>query len=159
MPDRRQFIRDHAVSWEIAPQRELWGGRLRHAGVELRLHARCSRLDPASAEAREAHTTLQEILRDVAPENACLRIEPYDATMRLRRETGWAAEVDLRAEIRRPTLEQVSEAEHETARAVRASLRKLGVPEGVYRSPCSEPEARECPPRSAHLDPLRAVTH
>jgi hypothetical protein len=44
--------------------------------------------------------------------------------------------VDLRAEIRRPkpTLERVDDDDRERARALAAALRKLGVPEGVYRS-------------------------
>jgi len=80
------------------------------------------------------HSALSQLVREVVPEDRSVEIEPYDGTMRLRHETGWAAEVDLRAEIRRPTLEQVSETDRKTARAIAASLRTLGVPEGVYRS-------------------------
>ncbi len=135
MTDRSQFIREHAVCWEMFPLRELKGGRLCQVGLELRLHAQSPRADPSSTEARETYAMLREIVLEALPQPAGLEIEPYDAAVRLRHETGWAAEVDLRAEIRNQgEAFEPADAERKQAKAVTTSLRKLGISEGVYRA-------------------------
>lgn len=136
MPDRSRFIREHAVCWEIAPHFELKTGHFRQVGFDVTLHAQPSRTDPGSMEAREMYAALHEIALEAIPEGVQVEIESYDASVHFRRETCWAAEIDLRAEVRHPvgTFDDVDQADRDHVRAIGVSLRKLGIPEGVYRT-------------------------
>lgn len=135
MPDLFRFVREHAVCWELAPHFELKDGLFRQIGFDLTLHAQAPHVDAGSPAAREIHSALREIVLAALPAGLRFEVEPYDASLRFRYETGWAAEVDLTVEIRHRegTFEIVDEAERTGARAVGRSLTRLGIPEGVWR--------------------------
>ena len=135
MPDILRFAREHAVCWEIAPHFELNEGKLRQIGFDLTLHAQAPNVDAGSAAAREIHAALGDVARAALPAGLRFQVDPYDASLRFRRETGWAPEIDLTVEIRhrKGTFDVVDEPERMGARAIGRSLTRLGIPEGVWR--------------------------
>lgn len=135
MPDLLRFAREHAVCWEIAPHFELQDGKLRQVGFDLTLHAQAPHVDAGSPAAREIHTALRDVAKSALPAGLRFAVEPYDASLRFRRDTGWAAEIDLTVEIRhrKGTFDVVDEPERMGARAIGKSLTRLGIPEGVWR--------------------------
>ena len=135
MPDLVRFAREHAVCWEIAPHCELKEARLLKVGFDLTLHAQAPHVDAGSAAALEIHAALRDIAAAALPRGIRYEVEPYDASLRFRRETGWAPEVDLTVEIRHRegTFDVVDETERMSAQAIGRSLTRLGIAEGVCR--------------------------
>jgi hypothetical protein len=137
----RAFVREQRVSAEIAPHFDIDERHRVQTAFDLSLFAArpaACRGDPACDACQAAWERLAELARSVLPPEAHYRLEPFDASFHLRRESGWEPEVELVVQILPrdlgPGLERVDEAARDTVARVQGALDALGVARGVWRA-------------------------
>ena len=131
----KDWVRDHRVTWEIAPLQELVDQRPATVGFELHLFGRHGADVHASPGCLECHT-LHQRLRAIAAaafprEQRPTRyeIEPFDASFHLRPEAQWTPEVQLTVRIVHGEgyLRPLDDCEKRCAEEIQSALRRLGV--------------------------------
>jgi len=129
------WVREHRVTWEIAPLRELVDRRPATVGFELRLfgrHQPDARVSPGCADCLALHQRLRAIAAAAFPrEDRSSRfvIEPFDGSFHLRPESDWADEVQLTVRIVHAEgyLRPLDDCEKRCADETQAALRRMGV--------------------------------
>jgi hypothetical protein len=130
----RAWIREHRVCWELSPRYEVHEHRLIQVGFELALFARqpdTFEEAPGSEACRRHYEMLREVALAALPKDAhsarC-ELEPFDASVHLRRETSWALELELKVLILRrdATFGNVDQDERRYAEEIQEALRRLG---------------------------------
>ena len=130
----REWILRHRVTWEIGPWQELVEHRVTTVGFELRLFGRHEAQVRTSAGCSAwvgLHAKLQAIAMACLPVEhrpTQYEIEPFDASLHMRPESGWEPEVQVALHIvhREGYLQPLDECEKRCAADIQAALRGLG---------------------------------
>jgi hypothetical protein len=128
----RAFIRDHHVSWEMAPHVEQRGSERVPVGVDLCLFATppagCG-VDPGCPGCVAVWESLRELVERVVPPRVRVSVDPFDASFRLRSVTEWTPEVECVAEMlhRGGTFEPLDAVDRRLVAVVESRLAELGV--------------------------------
>ncbi len=129
------WVRQHCVTWEIAPCQELVEHRPQTVGFELHLFGR-HRPDvhpsPGCPDCVSLHEKLRAIADAAFPKDlrpTRYEIEPFEAAFRMRPESQWKPEVQLTVRIvhRQDYLRPLDECEKRCAEEIQQALRRLGV--------------------------------
>jgi hypothetical protein len=119
-PALEAAVRAHRVCWELDVRTSGAAGQ-EHALIELTLLGRCARGDPAQAECHAVHQRLVALTERVIPRSVVHHVEPFDASVHLRPESGFAPEVEVLAELVCPASEAAA-----VRRALEDALEGLG---------------------------------
>jgi hypothetical protein len=102
----RAWAEEHKAAWDLTPLVEMNHGERVQVGFELELYARIPVAITPGDERQNAVLGIWDRLREIAeslgPDGAApdrLEVDPFDAAGRLRPETGFAPEVQLKARI------------------------------------------------------------
>lgn len=131
----KEWVRQHRVTWELGPWRELVEHAPATVGFELRLfgqHGPDVHADPGCAECVALHGKLRAVALAAFPKEHPLtqyEIEPFDSSFHLRPDAEWTPEVQLTVHIvhREGYLRPVDECEKRCAEEIQQALRALGV--------------------------------
>lgn len=131
----KDWVRQHRVTWEVGPSQELVEHRPQTVGFELRLfgrHGADVRPSPGCPECVSLHERLRAIAEAAFPKEhrpTRYEIEPFEAAFRLRPESEWKPEVQLKVRIvhRGDYLRPLDECEKRCAGEIQEALRGLGV--------------------------------
>lgn len=136
----RQWVRQHQVTWEAAPRREMVdGGSLTEVGYEVRLYGRV-RVDtetPGGTECAATYERLRAIASASLPASGghtrC-EIERFDSSLHMRPDGDWWPEVELRIQLTHPGAHAhpLDDREKECAERIQAALRRLGAQPGRW---------------------------
>lgn len=137
-PALAQWALDHELTFEIAPHH---AGRGEISGEDVLLFARHPALregDPGCEECQRIFTTLRDIAGHVAPGDSPgvrVGLSPFDASFRMRPQSGWAPEVVLEIAITPLGGGAGDDALRRCVRRVERGLLDLGAQSGAWRSP------------------------
>jgi len=153
LDDLSSWIREHKVTWELAPWFEMVGHKPASIGFELRLlarHAAHEHPSPGCGLCLEVYGRLRELAEAVFPREhrpTQYQIEPFDASFHLRPEAEWSPEVQLAVHIvhREGYLRPVDDCERKCVEEIGRNLGQLGVQPRTW----SESRAH-----AAHFDTL-----
>jgi hypothetical protein len=134
----KDWIREHRVTYEQAPDFEVRRHEKLVAGVELRLHAPRSgpcTSDPGGPSCHAIHEKLREIARRVAPDGVRYAVEGFDSSFHLRPEARWEPEIELVAKVlpHGETFAPADDADAAPAMAIGKALERLGVQRGKWK--------------------------
>ncbi len=143
----REWVLKHRVTWEVGPWQELADQQVTTVGFELRLFGQHEPHVHASAGCDNCvllFERLRAIARAALPNGhrpTTYEIQPSDASLHHRPESGWTPEVQLTVHIvhREDYLRPVDGCERRCAEEIQNSLRALGV------QPKSWPQTRRDP--------------
>ena len=129
----RDWVRQHAVSWEIAPLVELLNRKEVRVGFEMHLLGR-SESDgrgPGAAEDRALYHGLQALAKEAMPPDlgsARCEVGPDRVSYYYRRATGWVPEVQLTLRLvhRSGYFSPIDADETRCAEEIAARLKSLG---------------------------------
>lgn len=141
--DLSSWIRDHKVTWELAPWLEMVDRKAASIGFELRLfarHAAHEHPSPGCGLCLGLYQRLRELAEAAFPREhrpTQYQIDPFDASFHLRPEAEWAPEVQLAVHIvhRDGYLRPVDECERKCADEIRGNLGRLGVQARTWSEP------------------------
>ena len=143
----RNWVRQHAVCWEIAPLVELQDRKEVRVGFEMHLLGRSdsSARGPGAPEDRALYHGLEALAEEVMPPDlgsARCEVGPDLASYHYRRATGWVPEVQLTLRLvhRSGYFSPIDADETRCAEEIRARLRSLGC--GVQHGPGEGPTFR-----------------
>jgi hypothetical protein len=136
----REWVREHKVTWELGPWKEMVGHGAVAVGFELRLLARYppeAHPMPGCHDCAEIYQGLREVALVTLPREhrpTLYEIEPFQAALHLRRESEWAPEVQLAVHIihREGYLRPLDECERRCAAEIEQNLARLGVQPGRW---------------------------
>ena len=131
----KQWVREHKVTWEMSPLRELVGHAPKAVGYELRLyglHHKGVVASPGCSECQAVHERLRAIALAVLPtEHRPTRydIATFDSSLHMRSESEWEPEVELTLNLthRNGYLGPLDDCEKRCADEIQAGLKRLGV--------------------------------
>lgn len=131
----QKWVRDHKVTWEISPWKEVVEKRPTAVGFELRLFARHdvkTHASPGCDQCVHVYETLREIAHQALPQShrpTRYDIDPFDAKFHLRPQSEWTPEVQLAIHIvhREDYLGPLDECEKQCAEEIEHGLEALGV--------------------------------
>lgn len=128
------WVREYRVTWELGTFQELVERKPATVGFELRLfgqHGAHSGAMPGCRECVSLHERLCSIAFAAFPKEhrpTAYEVEPFDASFRVRPESGWIPEVQLTVRIvhRDGYLRPLDECEKRCAREIEEGLQRLG---------------------------------
>ena len=131
----KDWVRQHRVTWELSTLQELVDRRPATIGFELRLfgqHGPHTEASPGCQQCVSLHGRLRAIAVAAYPTEhrpTTYEVKPFDASIHLRPESGWAPEVQLAVHIvhREGYLRPLDECEKRCAEEIQVALRGLGV--------------------------------
>lgn len=131
----RQWVREHKVTWELSPLRELVGHVPKAVGYELRLYGRHRKgvaASPGCDDCQAIYEKLHSIALSALPtEHRPTRydIEAFDSALHMRSDGEWEPEVELTLQVthRDGYLSPLDECEKRCADQIEEGLRRLGV--------------------------------
>lgn len=139
----RQWVRQHQVTWEASPLREMVdGGSLQVVGYEVRLYG----LVPSQSESPEAedcrgtYERLRAIATATLPEDGghtrC-EVVRFDSSLHMRPDSEWRPEIELTIRLthRRAYANPPDALEKRAAAAIEDRLRNLGAQPGRWTNP------------------------
>ncbi len=141
----REWIREHKVTWELGPWKEMVAHGPVAVGLELRLlarHAPDAHPMPGCQECVQIYQALRVVAlgalsREHRPTG--YEIEPFEAAFHLRPESGWAPEVQLAIHIihKEGYLRPLDGCERRCAAEIEHNLAQLGVQPGRWANKTS----------------------
>lgn len=134
-----QWVRDHRATWEVAPHRGTHGEAQGYDIVVFARHPELRDGDPGCLECRRIYMTLCELVAHAMPApppGVRIALSPFDASFRMRANSGWAPEIALGIEVTPRGLGGAGDAAlQDCVHEIESGLQRLGAQSGWWRSP------------------------
>jgi hypothetical protein len=135
-----QWVRQHQVTWEVSPQREMIdGGSLQVVGYEVRVYGLvpCEGDTPGGADCRATYERVRAIAQAALPAdggNTRCQVESFDSSLHMRPDSEWRPEVEVSIHLthRRAYAVPPDASEKRVAQAIETRLKQLGAQPGRW---------------------------
>lgn len=136
----KQWVRQHQVTWEVSPQREMVdGASLRVVGYEVRLYGLVPSEtgSPGCEECVGTYERLRAIAMASLPADGghtrC-EVERFDSSLHMRPDSEWRPEIELTIHLthRRAYASPPDALEKEATEAIQDRLKRLGAQPGRW---------------------------